>query len=303
MAVTPQVDSLQFNNYVTRLGNMKIALHFLSSLLILSPFGALASDFYSLAAGTNEIQVEHDGFSRRLIVTTPKNYSPDKYYPVLFCFHGAGGKADGPSMRFNPHVDKRSLILISAEAIRPLAKWNFKQDFHSVNYDDVDFISQVVETLIAEKIADPKAIYATGHSSGGLFCYRLAKETHIFAAVAPMSCGMAKDAHEPDDQTTPVSLMQVIGDQDKSYHGSTNPKITMYSAEERIRIWNAFNNSNPKPKVEKQGESIVWYTYTNPDGLEIVFGKVKDEEHHIRRDLRDATDVKALDFLFRHKLK
>ncbi len=282
---------------------MKFNLFLLSSLLVLSPLGAFASDFSSLIAGTNEIHVEHDGFSRRLIVTTPKNYSPDKSYPILFCFHGAGGKADGPSMRFSPHVDKRDLILISAEAIRPLAKWNFKQDFHSVNYDDVDFISQVVKTLITQKIADPKTIYATGHSSGGLFCYRLAKETHIFAAVAPMSCGMAKDAHEPDDQTTPVSLMQVIGDQDKSYHGSTNPKITMYSAEERIHIWNTFNKSNLKPKVEKEGDSIIWYTYTNLDGLEVVFGKVKDEEHHIRRDLRDATDVKALDFLFRHKLK
>ena len=118
-----------------------------------------------------------------------------------------------------------------------------------------------------------------------------------------MSCGMAKDAHEPDDNTTPVSLMQVIGDHDKSYQGSTTPKITMYSAEERIRIWNTFNNSNTKPEIEKHGDSIVWYTYTNPNGLEVVFGKVKGEEHHIRRNLRDATDVKALDFLFRHKLR
>jgi len=156
---------------------MKITLILLASLMLLAPLGALASDLSSLVAGTNEIQIEHNGLSRRLIVTTPKNYHRDASYPILFCFHGAGGKADGPSNRFSPHVDKRGLILISAEAIQPLAKWNFKQDFHSVNYDDVGFISQVVETLIALKIADPQTIFATGHSSGGLFCYRLAKVT------------------------------------------------------------------------------------------------------------------------------
>lgn len=281
---------------------MKITFILMASLLLLAPLGVLASDLSSLVAGTNEIQIEHNDLSRRLIVTTPKNYDRDASYPILFCFHGAGGKADGPSSRFSPHVDKRGLILISAEAIRPLAKWNFKQNFHSVNYDDVGFISQVVETLIALKIADPTTIYATGHSSGGLFCYRLAKETDLFAAVAPMSCGMAKDAHEPDETTKPISIMQVIGDNDKSYHGSTTPKIIMYSAQKRIRIWHTFNQSSPDPVIKKQGDEIVWYTYTNPDGLEVVLGEVKDQEHHIRRDLRDATDVVALDFLFRHNM-
>jgi len=54
-------------------------------------------------------------------------------------------------------------------------------NFHAFNYDDVGFITKVVKLLIKQKIADPKAIYATGHSSGGLFCYWLAKETGLFA--------------------------------------------------------------------------------------------------------------------------
>ena len=111
-----------------------------------------------------------------------------------------------------------------------------------------------------------------------------------------MSCGMAKDAHEPGELTKPISLLQVIGDNDKSYHGSTNPKITMYSAAERIEIWRTFNQCRPEPVIEEQGDEIVWYTYSGPKGVEVVFGKVKDQEHHIRRDLRDATDVVAIDF-------
>jgi poly(3-hydroxybutyrate) depolymerase len=208
----------------------------LATMLILTPLETLASDLTSLSPGKNEIQIEHDGRSRRLIVTTPKTFGRQGPYPVLFCFHGAGGNADGTSKRWSAHADKRGLIVISAEAVQPLAKWNFMDKFHAEEHDDVGFVSKVVEVLIANKIVDPNAIYATGHSSGGLFCYRLAKEIPLFAALSPMSCGMVKGAHDPGEKTKPVSIMQVIGDQDKSFNGSSNPKVTMYSAAKRIDV-------------------------------------------------------------------
>ncbi len=281
---------------------MKVVLLLISAALsILNPFESLGAELTSLSPGKNEVQIEHDGQSRRLIVTTPKTFSRQSAYPILFCFHGAGGKAEGQSDRWSPHADKHGLIVISAEAVQSLKKWNFKENFHDQDYDDVGFVSKVVEILIENKIADEKAIYATGHSSGGLFSYRLAKETGLFAAVAPMSCGMAKGAHDPQEKTQPVPIMQVIGDQDKSYNGSTNSKVTMYSADERIEIWRKFNRCGPDPVVVKNGDEIVVYTYASPSGLEVVLCEVKDQEHHIRRDLRDRADSLALDFLLKHK--
>ena len=272
-------------------------------MLILAPLETLASDLTSLSPGKNEIRIEHDGRSRRLIVTTPKTFGRQGLRPTLFCFHGAGGKADGPGKRWSPHVDKHGLIVISAEAVQPLAKWNFMDDFHAVNHDDVGFISNAVEILVAQKIADPNAIYATGHSSGGLFCYRLAKETALFAAVSPMSCGMAKGAHDPNEKTKPISIMQVIGDRDKSFNGSSNPKVTMYSAAERIDLWRRFNRCRSDPVVVEKGQEMVLYTYANRAGIEVALCKVRDQGHLIRRDLRDSADSIAIDFLLRHKRK
>ena len=261
----------------------------------------LALQVTSLSPGTNEIQVEHDGQSRRLIITTPATFGRQDPYPVLFCFHGAGGRADGMSRRWSPYADERGLIVIAVEAVRPLAKWNFRDGFHVEDHDDVGLVSKVVGALIANEIADPKAVYATGHSSGGLFCYRLAKETALFAALSPMSCGMVEGAHDPGENTEPVSIMQVIGDQDKSFNGSSNPKVTMYSAAQRIDIWRTFNRCLPDPVVVNRGEEMVIYTYANSDGIEVVYCKVKDQGHQIRRDLRDSADDAALDFLLRHK--
>jgi poly(3-hydroxybutyrate) depolymerase len=267
------------------------------------PAGALVTDLTSLSPGRNEVQIKHDGQSRRLIITTPKTFGHQGPYPVLFCFHGAGGKAEGQSKRWSPHADERGLIVISAEAVQPQAKWNFRDKFHAEEHDDVGFVLKVVEALITNKIVDPKAVYATGHSSGGLFCYRLAKETVLFAALSPMSCGMVKGAHDPGEKTKPVSIMQVIGDQDKSFNGSSNPKVTMYSAAKRIDVWRTFNRCRPDPVVVNKGEEVVVYTYANQSGIEVAFCKVKGQGHHIRRDLRDIGDSAALDFLLKHKRK
>lgn len=270
-------------------------------ILVTTPMTAASDGLTTLRAGANEVQFNHNGRTRRLIITTPASFDSKQLHPVLFCFHGAGGKADGQSKRWSPQAERRGLIVISAEAVQPLAKWNFKENFHPEEYDDVGFITKVIEVLIANKIANPAAIYATGHSSGGLFCYRLAKQTSLFAALSPMSCGMAKGAHDPKEETTPVSIMQVIGDQDKSFNGSTNPKITMYSADERIEVWCKFNRCDLKPVVFKQGDELVVTTYKNSSGIEVSICKVKGQGHHIRTDLRDAADAFALDFLIKHR--
>lgn len=271
------------------------------TVLAFEPAGALAAELTSLSPGRNEVQVEHDGQARRLMVTTPKAYDRQKLYPVLFCFHGAGGKADGQSVRWSPHADQRGLIVISAEAVQPLAKWNFMDHFHAEAHDDVGLVSKVIEVLVANQVVDPKAVYATGHSSGGLFCYRLAKELDLFAALSPMSCGMVKGAHDPGEGTQAVSIMQVIGDQDKSFNGSTNPKVTMYSASKRIEVWRTFNQCLPDPVVENHGDEIMVHTYSNPLDLEVAFCQVKGQGHHLRRDLRDRADSLALDFLLKHR--
>ena len=281
---------------------MKKAFVVFSVFLTLGVLEGIAADLDSLIVGKNEVRFEHDGLVRRLIVTTPNDYDRQKAYPVLFCFHGAGGKADGQSNRWAPSADERNIIVVSAEAVQPMAKWNFLDGFHAEHYDDVGFVSRVIEVLVSRKVADPKAIFATGHSSGGLFCYRLAKESALFAALSPMSCGMVKDGHEPDEKTQRVPVFQVIGNKDKSYSGSTNPKVTMYSAKQRIDVWRTFNECDPKPVIEKIGSEIEVFTYSG-SGSDVVLCDVKDQEHHIRRDLRDRADSLALDFLLKRKRK
>ncbi len=280
---------------------MRITLLALAAALgLLRLAAAQDATLEALSPGLNEIQFDHEGRSRRLLITTPQSFETGRPYPALFCFHGAGGKADGQSKRWSRHANRRHLVVVSCEAVQPMAKWNFMDQFHAVDHDDVGLVVGVVKELIAGGVADPRSIYATGHSSGGLFCYRLAKETDLFAALAPMSCGMAQGAHTPADPTRPVSILQVIGDRDKSFHGSTNPKVTMYSAAERIDLWRTFNGCPAQPAVSRPSAGVTLSKYTNGEGIEVVLCEVKGEGHHLRSDLRDQTDTIALEFLLKH---
>ena len=260
-----------------------------------------SAETFRLSAGANEVSFPFAERNRRLLVTTPDNFDPGRTYPTLFCFHGAGGRADGQSSRWGRHANQGDLVVVSAEAVQPLAKWNFKDNFHTEEHDDVAFVLSVVNKLIEEGVADKAKLYATGHSSGGLFCYRLAKETDVFAAFSPMSCGMVKGSHDPGPNAKRVPIMQVIGDQDKSFHGSTNPRVTMYSARERIEIWRRFNQCDQKPMLRNHGEGISVQSYTGPSGNEVAFCKVEGQGHHLRLDLRDRTDALALKFLLKHR--
>ena len=118
-----------------------------------------------------------------------------------------------------------------------------------------------------------------------------------------MSCGMVKGAHDPKQKTKFVPIFQVIGDQDKSYNGSQNSKVTMYSAAKRIEIWKKFNQCATDPVVNEKGKEIMVYTYASQTGIEVALCQVKGQGHFIRRDLRDTADSLALIFLLKLKKK
>jgi hypothetical protein len=77
----------------------------------------------------------------------------------------------------------------------------------------------------------------------------------------------------------------------------------MYSAAQRIEIWRKFNRCEPEPVVTQHDDEIVLETYPSPSGIEVVLCKVKNQEHHIRRDLRDRADAMAIEFMLKHKRK
>jgi polyhydroxybutyrate depolymerase len=80
--------------------------------------------------------------------------------------------------------------------------------------DDVGFIRAVVTAVVKDNAADPKRIYATGISNGGMMAYRLACEaSDVFAAVAPVSAIQDLQDCKPAQA---VSVFHIHGEKDEN---------------------------------------------------------------------------------------
>jgi len=81
--------------------------------------------------------------------------------------------------------------------------------------DDVGFISAVVSDVARTVAVDPARSYVTGMSNGAMMAYRLACETTLFAAVAPVAGDEMVSCADP----APASLLHV--------HGTADTKVPL----------------------------------------------------------------------------
>jgi polyhydroxybutyrate depolymerase len=143
-----------------------------------------------------------DGVRRVALVSVPAAAGQGGALPVVFAFHGHGGSMQQASRSFPIHEAWPGAIVIYPQGLPTpsalvdhdgrLAGW---QGIAGTLGDrDLKFFDAMLATLRAEYRVDPKRIYATGHSNGGLFTYLLwAERGDIFAAFAPSAALLAHD--------------------------------------------------------------------------------------------------------------
>lgn len=76
--------------------------------------------------------------------------------------------------------------------------------------DDVGFITAVVADVGRQVGIDPKRVYATGISNGGMMTYALACNTAVFAAIGPDSATQLDTCGDPH----PTSVLHIHGTAD-----------------------------------------------------------------------------------------
>ncbi len=80
------------------------------------------------------------------------------------------------------------------------------------NLDDVGFLTAVVGAIQRQMPIDATRIYATGMSNGAMMDLRLACDTDLFAAIAPVAGTLMTDC----SQARPTSVLQIHGTADQS---------------------------------------------------------------------------------------
>jgi polyhydroxybutyrate depolymerase len=266
----------------------------LTCLLHLVTILALAGD--PLGPGDHNRSVKMGDEARSYLVHIPPKYDPQKPTPVVLVLHGAG--MNGWMMvgfcGMNTKADEAGFITVypSGTGLAGLLlTWNAGgiRWKGADRPDDVAFIGKVLDDLATVVNVDPKRIYATGMSNGGMMCYRLASElSDRIAAIAPVAGTMAIENYNPK---RPMPVIHLHGAADKMVPfggpGGGTPKFLGFkSVEATIKICAEFNGCPEEPKTEglpdKEGDGtpVKKKTYgPGKDGSEVVLFVIEGGGH------------------------
>ena len=149
-----------------------------------------------LKPGDHTRKLQVDGRTRSYIIHVPPKLDPKKPTPVVLAFHGAATNASimALSTGLSEKADEAGFIVVYPNGTGKgdvLLVWN-AGGWHGPKaekeVDDVKFVRELLDDLPKVVNVDPKRIYATGISNGGMMSYRLAAEmSNRIAAIAPVS--------------------------------------------------------------------------------------------------------------------
>jgi polyhydroxybutyrate depolymerase len=265
---------------------------------VLPLIALLAVTGAGLGPGDSVRSVKMGDEMRTFLVHVPKNYDAKKPTPVVLVFHGAftNGAITVLFTGMNAKSDEAGFIAVypnGTGAGDTFLFWNAgmaRMQAGKKQPDDVAFVGKLLDDLATVVNVDPKRVYATGISNGGMMCYRLATElSDRIAAIAPVSGTMAIDKANPK---RPVPVMHFHGLADKivPYAGiansTTRRSFSFKSVDDTMKIWTKIDGCTGEPKVERlpdtahDGTMVTKTTWSGgKDGAEVILYAIDGGGH------------------------
>jgi polyhydroxybutyrate depolymerase len=222
-----------------------------------------------LTAGTHEISITSNDLERQYFVHVPAKPAPAAGRPVVLVFHGGGSNAKVTILYtgMNQLADREGFLVVYPEGTGLLeAAKTFNAGIccgyaQRRNVDDVQFTRDLLDDLGRRTNLDPKRVFATGISNGGMIAYRLASElSDRIAAVAPVAGTIGSGAIQAK---RPVSVMHFHGTKDEfvNYTGGFGPrastKVDFTSVEETIARWAKHNGCTVPAMAESLPDAVA----------------------------------------------
>lgn len=172
--------------------------------------GRLTQGGGSSAATRDVITVEFGGLSREVIVYRPGGTPPAAGFPLVMMLHGGLGSASQAesSYGWDALADSAGFVVAYPQGVD--RTWNAGSccgKAQSADVDDVGFLTEVVTQVSAMQPIDESRRYLTGMSNGAMMTYRMACQSALFTAIAPVAgtqlveCGSA----------APTSVLHIHG--------------------------------------------------------------------------------------------
>lgn len=182
--------------------------------------------------GWHEVKIRSGGLDRWVLIYIPQNL-PARGAATVFLYHGpdqgmrmlfsnnSGGSKEWPAL-----AEKERFLLVIPNGVNPVNNDTFGNNQHwnelraagmkrDSQADDVSFNRMAIQWIQTEYETDPKRVYLTGGSTGGMMVYRLLSElSDIVTAAAVFNANLPADVTALKAPVKPRSLMIYTGTDD-----------------------------------------------------------------------------------------
>lgn len=262
-------------------------------LLCMSQLASGCKDDPAPPARNFEATIDVEGLRRSYIVNLPPAYYEDTAtYALVIGLHGTGGNAKQfeEHYRFSEKADEAGFIAVYPNGVpsdgrMAIRSWNAGSccDYAMRNnIPDVQFISNLIDKMTGSYRVDPRRVYVTGMSNGGMMAYRLAAELPgKIAAIAPVSSNMVCNPPAAQARAVPILHLHSVWDEIVPYYGGINKAGYYFSPVDSVlRVWSQRNRYNPEQQVVTDDERYKLIQWLDQNGEpSIVHYLTKDGGH------------------------
>lgn len=202
---------------------------------------------------------------------------------------------------FNQLGDVEGFISVYPQGLESLAgtAWNNGSILEQLGFtpDDLGFVSQLIDYLVANHAADPNRIYACGFSMGGIMSHYLGCNlSDKITAIASQAGTMASSILPTCNPERAVPAMHIHGDMDSVVPIGGSASFGLSSATATVEAWAAANGCPTPPSEDavpdsmNDGYTLTQHTYGPcEDNTEVILYTIHGADHVWLTPLNDLS--------------
>jgi polyhydroxybutyrate depolymerase len=210
----------------------------------------------SASPSASQLSLTVNGQKRIYFLFRPATLPAQRLVPLVIAMHGYTQNAvELESLtHFDQLAEKGGFVVVYPQGVQD--SWNAGNccgEAQSEKRDDVAFVRQLIAQLVQEDNIDPKHVYATGLSNGGLMANRLACDLAAeIVAIASVSGSLGTPCHP----TRPVSVLEMHGTEDPllPMAGGSSPGLGTFPPTMSVMSqWARLDGCAPRSVVTQSG--------------------------------------------------
>jgi len=229
------------------------------------------------------------GMSRTFFIHTPAHPKSTGKIPLVIMLHGGSGTAAQLYEKrtgWDATADREGFLVAYPNSAAGAAKTGWSAHMNAAT-DDIDFLRELIQHLIATRNVDPQRVYLTGFSSGALLVHRagiaLGDRLAALGVVSGSMCWNIREgpAQPPPAALAPLPVIVVHGTADKNvpYDGFDNGNAVCWPVAKAVDYWVRADGITSPPRTQTNGK-LTTATYTDgKNNAEVVFHTIAEGGH------------------------